>query len=314
MEALTSHRPARAVGLYLSSIFLFSVMSAMVKSLSEEIPAGELVFFRSFFGFPPIIILLVMRGQLSQGLRTKRPGAHVWRGLVGTSSMALMFGGLGLIPLPEATAIGYAAPIFTVILAALLLGEKIRMIRISAVGVGLVGVLIMIWPRIGGVMAGNVAADMATVGALMVLGSTALRAVVQIHIRKMVKTENSSAIVFYFTLSSTVASLLTLPFGWVMPDWDTFLLMVLMGLLGGIGQILVTTSYRFGPASLIAPFDYSSMLFALVIGYVWFAEVPTLPMMAGAALVIAGNALVIWRERQLGLERSRANAVVPPKG
>ncbi len=309
-HSLTSHRPGLAVALKLSAIFLFSAMAALIKATADDVPPGEAVFFRSFFAIPVILVWIAARGELRTGLIAHRPMGHFWRGIIGTSAMGMTFAGLGLLPLPEVTAIGYATPIFTVLLAALMLGERIRLVRISAVLVGLVGVLIMVWPRLGG---GGGLRDAAALGALLILGATTLRALVQIHIRRMVETERTSAIVFYFSATASVLALLTLPFGWVMPGGQTALLLVLAGLIGGVAQILVTSSYRFGPASMLAPYDYASMLFAILIGYVWFGEVPTLVMLGGAALVIAGNILVIWREHQLGLERARARSVSDPK-
>jgi len=308
--SLTSHRPDLAVALKLSAIFLFSVMAALVKATSEDVPAGEAVFFRSFFAIPVILVWIAAKGELRSGLIAHRPMGHFWRGIIGTSAMGMTFAGLGLLPLPEVTAIGYATPIFTLILAAVMLGERIRMVRISAVLVGLVGVLIMVWPRLGG---GAGLHDAAALGALLILGSTMLRALVQIHIRRMVETERTSAIVFYFSATASVLSLLTAPFGWVMPAGETALQLVLAGIVGGMAQILLTSSYRFGPASMLAPYDYASMLFAILIGYAWFGEVPTLVMLSGAALVIAGNILVIWREHHLGLLRARARSVSDPK-
>ena len=308
--SLTSHRPGLAVTLKLSAIFLFSMMSALIKATSEDVPAGEAVFFRSFFAIPVILVWIAAKGELRSGLVAHRPMGHFWRGIIGTSAMGLTFAGLGLLPLPEVTAIGYATPIFTLILAAVMLGERIRMIRISAVLIGLVGVMIMVWPRLGG---GGGLRDAAALGAVFILGSTVLRALVQIHIRRMVETERTSAIVFYFSATASVLSLLTVPFGWVMPTGETALLLVLAGIVGGVAQILLTSSYRFGPASMLAPYDYASMLFAILIGYAWFGDVPTLVMLSGAALVIAGNILVIWREHHLGLERARARSVSDPK-
>ncbi|MGD9865248.1 MAG: DMT family transporter [Pseudodonghicola sp.] len=308
--SLTSHRPGLAVTLKLSAIFLFSVMSALIKATSDEVPPGEAVFFRSFFAIPVILVWIAARGELRSGLVVQRPIVHFWRGLIGTSAMGLTFAGLGLLPLPEVTAIGYATPILTLILAAVMLGERIRLIRLSAVLIGLVGVLIMIWPRLG---SGGGMQDAATLGAMLILGATTLRALVQIHIRKMVETERTSAIVFYFSATAAALALLTMPFGWVVPRVETVALLILAGVVGGGAQILVTASYRFGPASMLAPYEYASMLFAILIGYVWFHEVPTVIMLAGAALVIAGNILVIWREHQLGLERGRARAVSDPK-
>lgn len=298
-----------AVALKLGALVLFTSMSALVKVLSDEIPPGELVFFRSLFAIPIIVIWLISRGELRQGFIVKRPMGHFWRGVLGTTAMGLTFTGLGLLPLPEVTAIGYATPIFTLILAALMLGEQIRMIRIGAVAIGLFGVLIMLWPRLGS----GTMESAATLGALCVLGATIARAFVQIHIRQLVQVDHPAAIVFYFSATATLLSGLTVFFGWVVPTWEQAALMILTGLVGGVAQILVTSSYRFGQASMLAPYDYTTMLFAIVIGYIWFDELPTVVMLAGAALVIAGNVLVIWREHQLGLERGKARAVTDPK-
>lgn len=300
-----------AISLKVAAIGMFTGLSALIKAVSEVVPAGEAVFFRSFFAIPVIVVWLAMRGDLRHGLRTQKPMGHVWRGLVGTSAMAMTFMGLGMLPLPEVTAIGYATPIFTLILAAMFLGERIRLVRISAVGIGLLGVLIMIYPRLSG------SADMsetATLGVMLILAATFARGFVQIHIRRMVMTEHTAAIVFYFSVTASLLSLLTLPFGWVMPDPTTLALLIGAGLLGGVAQILITSSYRFAPASMLAPYDYVSMIFAIIIGYLWFEELPTLVMLAGATLVICGNILVIWRESRLGLVRGKARSLTDPKG
>lgn len=151
-------------------------------------------------------------------------------------------------------------------------------------------------------------------GVLLVVAATVARGFVQIHIRRMVQSEHTAAIVFYFSLTASVLALLTAPFGWVMPEPRVLALLVSAGLVGGVAQILVTSSYRFAPASMLAPYDYASMIFAIIIGYVWFNEWPTLVMLAGAALVVAGNALVIWREHRLGLQRGKAKPMIDPKG
>ncbi len=307
--SLTSHRPVLAVVLKLSALFLFTAMSALVKALSEDFPPGEMVFFRSVFAIPVIIIWLTARGELAHGFVVKKPMGHFWRGVLGTTAMGLTFTGLSLLPLPEVTAIGYATPIFTLILAAIMLGERIRMIRIGAVAIGLLGVLVMIWPRLG-------SAEMeftATIGALCVLGATLARGFVQIHIRQLVQVDHPAAVVFYFSVTASVLSATTIFFGWTMPNWEQAAILIAMGLIGGVAQILVTSSYRFGQASMLAPYDYTSMLFAIIIGYFWFDELPTISILIGAALVIAGNVVVIWREHQLGLERGKARSVSDPK-
>ncbi len=306
-----SARPGLGVLLKVMAIFLFTCMSAIIKAVSDDVPAGEAVFFRSFFAIPVILVWLAQRGQLSVGLIAKNPMGHFWRGLFGTTAMGLTFTGLGLLPLPEVTAIGFATPIFTVILGALMLGERIRLIRVGAVVIGLLGVLIILWPRFG---AGESYERAATIGAIAILVATMMRSLVQVHLRQLVQSEHTAAIVFYFSATASVLSLLTLPFGWVVPHGQTLLLLVSAGLVGGVAQIFVTSSYRFGTVSMLAPYDYTSMLFAIVLGYFLFGEVATIHMLLGAALVITAGALVIWRERQLGLERAKVRSVTDPKG
>ena len=306
----TQNNPSRAIALRVAAIFLFMVMTALIKAATQEVPPGQAVFFRSFCALPVITAWIWTQGNLREALTTRNVRGHVWRGLIGTTAMALTFAGLTLLPLPEVTAIGYATPIFTVILAAIFLGERIRMVRITAVLLGLIGVMIVMWPRLGGASV----SDAATLGAILVLLSSFLRSVVQIYVRQLVKTEHTAAIVFYFSLTASTVSLLTIPFGWVWPSVWSATLLVSAGLIGGVAQILITSSFRFGPAGMLAPFDYTSMIFAIIIGWAVFAELPTVTMLIGAALVITGGALIIWRERQLGLARGKARSLMDPKG
>ncbi len=306
-----SNRPGLGILYKTIAIGMFTVMSGIVKEVSQTIPTGEVVFFRSFAALPIILIWLVLRGELSQGLKTKNLDLHMWRGLVGSTAMGFNFVGLALLTLPEATALSYVTPIFTLILSAVILGERIRLIRISAVGVGLLGVLIMLSPQLSST---ETMQDTALIGSLCMLAAAAARGFVQIHLRKMAQIEATAAIVFYFSLTASILSLLTLPFGWVVPPLHTLFLLVSTGIIGGIAQILVTSSYRYAPASLLAPYDYTSMIFALFIGYVWFDEWPTLVILAGAGLVILANVVVILRERRLGLSRGKAKRLLDPKG
>ncbi|MFZ5964484.1 DMT family transporter [Thalassococcus sp. BH17M4-6] len=300
----------RGIALKLSSVFLFIVMASLIKATSDAVPPGEAVFFRSFFALPVILVWLAWRHDLGTGLRAERPIGHVWRGLIGVTSMGCGFAALGLLPLPEVTALGYGAPLMTVIFAALLLGERLRAVRLSAVGLGLVGVLIVLWPR----LTVEEADRAATIGVALVLASAVLRALAQIQIRRLVATETTSSIVFYFSLTATLMSLATLPFGWTWPGVWPGLMLVAAGLVGGVAQILLTSAYRGSEAALLAPFDYASMIFALAIGYAVFGEVPTLAMLLGSGIVISAGVMIIWRERQLGLQRSKDRPGMTPHG
>ncbi len=295
-------QPLRGILFKILSVVTFMGMASLIKASSADVPPGQAVFFRSFFALPILFGWLALRGELRDGWKTKNPMAHVWRGLAGTLGMGFGFTGLGLLPLPEVTAIGYAAPLLVVIFAAMFLGEEVRAFRLSAVALGLVGVLIVLSPRLSvGVEAGSTE----TLGAVVVLMSATLAALAHVFVRKMVATETTAAIVFWFTITSSALALFTLPWGWAVPSPGVALMLVMAGLLGGIGQILMTSSYRYADASLVAPFDYTSMLLALVIGYFVFDEVPTSTMLIGAGIVILAGVLIIWRERQLGIARAQ---------
>jgi drug/metabolite transporter (DMT)-like permease len=306
-------RPLRGIAFKLGSVLVFIVMASMIKATSAHVPAGQAVFFRSFFAIPVIVVWLIWRQELATGLKANAPMGHVWRGVVGTLAMGLGFAGLGYLPLPEVTAIGYAAPLLTVIFAAMFLGEEVRAFRISAVILGMVGVLIVLAPRLS-IVSSDAAGVTEAFGAMLVLGGAVFTALAQVFVRKLVNTEKTAAIVFYFSLTATLLSLVTLPFGWVWPTPIEATLLVGAGLLGGLGQILLTTSYREADASLVAPFDYASMLFALLIGYFVFSEVPTWTMLGGAVLIVVAGILIIWRERKLGLERARQRRAMTPQG
>lgn len=310
--SLTSARPLRGILFKVASVCLFISMASLIKATADQVPPGQAVFFRSFFALPVILFWLARRGQISDGLKMKNPLGHFWRGLVGTSAMALGFAALGLLPLPEVTAIGYAAPLMVVIFAAMFLGEDVRAFRLSMVAIGMSGVLIVLSPRLEIDPTGATLSQ--TLGAVLALMSAVGAALAHVFVRKLVQTESTTSVAFWFSVSATILSLLSLPWGWVWPDAWAFFLLVCAGLLGGLGQICLTTSYRLGDASLLAPFDYVSMLIALAIGYFIFAEVPTPQMLLGAAVLISAGIAIIWREHKLGLERARQRRAVTPQG
>jgi len=300
------------IALKLCSVTLFITMASLIKATSGHVPPGEAVFFRSFFAIPVILIWLALRGDLRTGLKVQSPVNHFWRGFVGTAAMGLGFAALGLLPLPEVTAISYAAPLLVVVFAAMFLDERVGAVRIGAVALGLVGVLVVLAPRLTA-LSGPVVETVEAVGAMLALTGAMCAALAQIYVRKLVQTEETSAIVFFFSITAAGLSLLTIPFGWVVPSGPEVGFLVLAGLLGGLGQILLTSSYRFADASVVAPFDYASILLALGIGYFIFGEVPTMAMLSGASLVILAGILIILRERQLGIRRNKARAARTPE-
>ena len=286
--------PLRGILLIIAAISMFVAMGSLVKA-AVRIPPGEAVFFRAFCALPVIMAWLAVRGELGAGLRVADWRGHALRGVAGSMAMGLGFLGLKLLPLPEVTAIRFATPILIVVFAALILGERIRLVRVTAVAVGLVGVSIVMWPRLA-----FDSDTWALLGASVTLGSAALAALAQVFIKSMAATERTTAIVFWFSATASLLSLASLPFGWVWPMGWEWVFLIGAGLTGGLGQILLTSSYKHAEASTLAPFTYVSMIWALIIGYFIFGETPTLPMLAGASLVIAAGVAIVLRERQLG--------------
>lgn len=270
------------------SIALFAVMAAMIKALGEDYPIGQIVFSRSVFALIPVLWLVHRGGGLSV-LWTAHPWGHLRRSGSGLGSMVCGFSALALLPLGTATALGFAAPIFITILAIPLLGEKVRIYRWSAVVVGFAGVLLVVGPLEGA----------NAVGAALALGGAVMTALAMISIRKMADTENGLAIVFYFTLAGTVAGALSLPFAAKLPvDLADAAMMVSAGLFGGVAQVFMTRAYAQAPASLIASLDYTSLVFAVAIGWVVWGDTMTPTELAGAAIVMASALFIAYRERR----------------
>lgn len=305
--------PLFGIALKVVSTLAFAMMAACVRHLAQRYPVGEVVFARSFFALIPVIAWLAWLGHFPSAIFTKYPGQHLRRGLVGSCGMFLGFLGLAYLPLPDATALGYAAPLMVVVLAALIVKENVRIYRWTAVAIGFVGVLVMLYPHMKALTGGG-AGDLASIGIAFTLASTVTNAIATIEVRRLVQLEEKTGtIVFWMMTSTTILGLLTIFYGWQMPNAQDAALMVLMGILGGIGQILVTESYHHADTSLIAPFDYTSMIWAMIIGWFLFGEWPKNNVIIGACIVIAAGLFVIWREHALGIERKKARQAQPSK-
>ncbi|RLJ41388.1 drug/metabolite transporter (DMT)-like permease [Litoreibacter meonggei] len=308
-------KPNTAVAILskLGAVFFFMAMATLIKIASVRVPPGETVFFRSFFGLPIILGWIALRGELRTGLKTDNPLGHFWRGLVGVTAMSMGFAALGLLPLSEVKAIQYAQPVLVVIFAAMFLGEKVRAFRLTAVALGMVGVLIIMSPRLTAFSDGATDPYLA-IGAILAFGSAVMAGLAHVFVRKLTMSEPTSAIVFWFAVTASSLSILTLPFGWVWPTGPEAAALIGAGLCGGIGQIFLTSSYRYAAASVVAPFEYFSILLALGIGYFVFAEVPTGVMLIGIALIVCAGILIIWREGKLGKDRKQARKAMTPQG
>lgn len=274
----------------------FSLMYALMKwaATLEPVSAGEMVFYRSLFGLPVVLFwVLSAKGGLAS-LSTRRPMVHVWRCALGVTGILLIFQGLKLLPLADATTIGFTAPIFATLLSILFLKEKVGRHRWTAVVLGFLGVLVMVRPGAEG------APPLA--GLLFALGGAFVAAAVTVTLRQLGKTESATAIVFWFFVAcATVGGVLTLIDGHS-HSWAVLAVLAAGGLAGGLAQLLMTTSLQHAPVSALAPLDYLQMVGAVVLGWLLLSDAPTAATLAGAALIAGSGLYTAWRERVLHRE------------
>jgi len=294
---------AKGILLKLMSAVLFAVMSALVRQLGPVTPVGQMVFFRSAFAIVPVVLIYALRGELMSAVRTSRPFGQLGRGTLSTCGMFSNFAALTRLPLADVTAISFASPLITVALAAVILKEQVRIYRWSAVVVGFGGVIVMLIPQFDANHYAAMGATVAALGSVYALISAVCNAGTVIQTRRLTQSETTPSIVFYFSLICAIAGALTLPFAWHTPTTGELTALITMGFLGGVGHILLTESYRHAAASVVAPFDYTSMLWALLIGWWVFGELPQPLVYVGGTIVAGAGLFVIWRERQLGLKR-----------
>ena len=303
---------SRGIVLKLISAVLFAVMSALIRYLGARYPIGEVVFYRSAFAIVPVVVVYAWRGELLAAVRTERPLGQVSRGALSIVGMFCNFGALARLPLIEANAISFTSPLISVALAALVLKEHVRIYRWSAVTIGFLGVLVVLAPHFSGdELTIAMASATSVAGVIYAIAGSMINAGTMIQTRWLTQSETTSSIVFYFSLICALSGLVTWPFGWLTPTSTELAVLIAIGFLGGAAHILLTESYRYASASVVAPFDYTSMIWALVLGYGLFGEAPTVMIVLGSAIIAAAGLFVIWRERQLALARKLAPDGVP---
>lgn len=282
-----AQRAGLGILLRVSAMACLAVLSAIVKWCGGHgVPVFQIIFFRNAFAFAPLAIY-IWRTTGFRVLHTSRPGGHLMRSAIGLAGMICGFSALQHLPLTAATAFNFAAPLFMTALAAPILKEHVGPHRWAAVAVGFVGVLVMVRPDPG---------SFNMTGTLLALGAAMGTAGAMIAIREIGKTEPGPTIVFYFTLAGAVLGLCSLPFGWVMPDPMTLGLLIFGGLIGGVGQLFLTEALRVAPVGLVAPFDYSQLVWASLIGYFAFGESPHVATLAGAVIVAGSGIYILYRE------------------
>lgn len=296
-DALPQNRLA-GIGLRIGAASSFGVMAAMIKlGHARGVSMPELVFYRFLFGLPPLLAWIAWTGNFT-AWRTKRPLAHLTRGVLGLSTMALAFSALAFLPLAEATAISFAAPLFSVALSGLILSERVGRYRWAAVAIGLAGVLIVMRP--GG-------SDLPPAGLALALLAAIGVAAVTITIRQIGRTESTPTTVLWFSGMAMLVTGTMMPFFAEAHDAGTWAVLVALGLAGGLGQLFLTGALRYAPVSVVVPFDYTQLLWAVLLGWWLFGARPPATTWAGAAVIVASGLFTLWREQRLGvIEKRRA--------
>lgn len=274
----------------------FSTMGALLKLASSQgMNAPELVFYRSLFSLP-VVLFWVLKAESLAALKPNRPLAHVWRSALGLLSMGLVFQALILLPLAEATAINFTAPVFATVLSFIVLREDVRVHRWAAVVIGFIGVLIVARP--GGSSLPALGVGIALTGALCQAGVTTT-------LRQIQRSENVSAIVFWFAVAGIMVGGLLMPVFGHMHGAIAFGLVMAGGLAGGVGQLMMTSSLR-APVSVVSPFDYLQIVGATVYGWLLFSDVPTAHTILGAVLIASSGLYTAWREHRRRVRQAAA--------
>ena len=284
--------------LILASSVSFALMNAVVKLVSGHLGPVEIGFFRQVFSLIPVVSMVMHQGGPSI-LRTDRPFGHLFRGLIGNSAMIIFFLSVARLPLADANALSFASPLFVTALSLPLLGEAVGKHRWSAVIVGFAGVMVMTNPG------GNWFSGGLGIGAGMGVLAAFMSALMTITIRQLNKTEPPVRIVFYFATIGTVFFGGLVIFFWVTPTLLELAGLFLVGMIGGLSQLLMTYAYRHAPASTLAPFGYVSILWSTALGFLIWSELPGPRMLIGSAIVIASGLYIIYRETRV---RSKVTA------
>ena len=266
------------------SVCAFSFMDLIVK-WSDNYPIGEVIFFRGFFGLIPIF-LLIPRERLRNFYQTKRHKLHFQRCLSGLIALIAIFTALRKLPLATVVSISFAAPIFITIMSIFFLNEKVGVYRWLAVLVGFIGIVIITEPGLNSFNIYYLYPIIFCIGL----------SYVAIVIKQLSLTEPIWLIGFYFSFTIMMTSFLTLPYGWIMPSLKDFILLSLVGILGGAANLLLTQSYKFSEVSLVSPLKYLSLLFAIFFGYLIWNEIPSYKTLVGASLVILSSIIIFRRE------------------
>jgi drug/metabolite transporter (DMT)-like permease len=282
-------RPALGIVLMLTGIAGFALMDATIKWLTTDYSVAQIVALRSWFGLP-LLCMFALRGGGPRMLKTSRPLVHVGRYLLVLGLSFSFFWALSQMKLVDAIAITFAAPIFITALSVPLLKETVGLHRWVAISIGFCGVLIMLRPGIGVFQWAGV----------VVIGSVVFYALLMITTRAYKTTEQTAALMLYPQLGMSLTGIIFAPFFWVTPSLGDLGLFALAGMFGSVGVMCLTHAFRLGPAAVISPFEYSALIWATLIGYLVWGELPDVFTLVGAIIVISSGLYIIYRETAKG--------------
>jgi drug/metabolite transporter (DMT)-like permease len=285
-------RYGAGIACQLTAVLLFTCMASLIKALGGQYSTAQIVFFRSLPALIPLLLYLPSQGGWS-ALHTRRPAMQALRSVAGIASMFAGFHAIAHMTFADYVAISFTAPLFGTLLSIPLLGERVGVWRFGACCVGFSGILIMVGPS-------GAPFDLYTVLAIV---SAFLYGLVMIAMRRLGGVDNSAATVFYFTVTGTIASGAVAAADWVVPPAADLAMLAAIGVLGGVAQIFMTQAFRLAPPSVVAPFDYSAMVWALVIGWFAFGSFPTAQALVGAAVICAAGLFILYRETIRGVRK-----------
>ena len=293
-QSVVQDRIGLGIAAMVAGMAMMASMDAMAKWLGAGYPIGQVVFFRNLFGMIPILVIVWQLGGFALPT-TRRWRLHLLRGLLGVTAQFSFFMGLRSLGLAEATAIAFAAPLMVTALSVPLLGEQVGLRRWSAVVVGFIGVLIMVRPE----------PESFEVAALLILLAAFSYALIMLTTRMLARSDSNAAILLFGSTTSLCLSLLLLPFGWKTPDLADLATFAAMGLIGGTGMFCITQAYRHAPAAVVAPFEYTALVVAAILGFLVWREIPDLYVWLGAAVVIAAGIYIFYRETRLNVRAAQ---------
>jgi drug/metabolite transporter (DMT)-like permease len=293
----------RGIAYMVASTVMFAGVNAIVKWELAFYPVGEVAFFRSLFAFAAVAVLILPRTGFGV-LRTSRYREHLQRGLSQFGSMTCMFLAFRVLSLGSAVAISFSAPLFTTLLSIVVLKEKVGIHRWAALILGFIGVLVITHPGAGTL----------TMGAFFALANAVLISSVAVAIRRMSATESTETLTLYQMTVITICTLFLLPLGFTAPAWLDALGLAFAGIGNGIAQYWWTRSLSLAPPSAVVPFNYLSLVWATMLGFAIWGDVPTPILLVGSAIVVASGLYILWRETLRSAARRAQPAALPSPG